>query len=64
MFGKLLFFFVLPKLGISYKAKKAPQRCYVTLLLYAVVYNGKFLKITIKTFYWHNKIELTITRKE
>ena len=23
MFGKLLFFFVFPKLGISYKAKKA-----------------------------------------
>ena len=24
MFGKLLFFFVFPKLGISYKAKKEP----------------------------------------
>ena len=24
MFGKLLFFFVFPKLGISYKAKNAP----------------------------------------
>ena len=25
MFGKLLFFFVFPKLGISYKAKKAAR---------------------------------------
>ncbi len=24
MFGKLLFFFVFPKLGISYKVKKVP----------------------------------------
>lgn len=25
MFGKLLFFFVFPKLGISYKVKKSPK---------------------------------------
>lgn len=28
MFGKLLFFFVFPKLGISYKAKKAQPYGY------------------------------------
>ncbi len=32
MFGKLLFFFVFPKLGISYKEKKEPEGSFSYLI--------------------------------
>ena len=40
MFGKLLFFFVFPKLGISYKAKKDPEN--------AVAFFGSFPAYMLK----------------
>lgn len=40
MFGKLLFFFVFPKLGISYKEKKSAAHSFLSFLLYIGQYQA------------------------
>ena len=49
MFGKLLFFFVFPKLGISYKAKKMPytaKSLHMTSSLFPVSYKRPLCRIS------------------
>ncbi len=43
MFGKLLFFFVFPKLGISYKVKKEPDASGSLKVLSEDVHRNSYL---------------------